>query len=229
MTGQSIINSLMFATDRLQTLTTDTDYRTMALDWVNRTLENISAQQDRWWWRFLEKTGEFDTIVNIMSYNLPDDIDTYKVLTIRDKTNDFPIKFIPIEKFDRIIGNPSESTGQPVWFTLWADVIKLYPVPAGIYTTDVRYIKKITLLTDDEDSTTDLPDKWTDVLLQGALVKAHNFDKDSQAMQICHRMYLDGLDAMKIENNTLIAHIRKTNSHRGQSLRQRDYDQSTLN
>lgn len=213
MTGQNFINSVMIDTDRYDNLTTDTTYRALVLDWANRVQKDISGKQDSFHWRWLEKTSTFNTVANQLSYDLPSDIDGYKILSLKQTTNDLKLYFIPQEEFDRLYPDPTEHTGNPVCYTLFANAIRLYPTPSSAIQITIRYVKTITALTDAAVSG-DIPAKWDDVVLEGILAKAYKFDKRLQESIDSFNKYIEGVERMKVDNEMIIDNIDVANSHR---------------
>ena len=72
LTGAGFIDNLMESVGKIQTKASDTNYRVIALNWLNRIVEDISSRQRHWKW--LEKTSTFDTVADQLSYDLPADI-----------------------------------------------------------------------------------------------------------------------------------------------------------
>ena len=214
MNGKDLIDSLMYDLDKFQNLTTDTDYRTMALDWINRIIDDIAAKQDQFHWRFLEATKTFSTVADQMSYDLPDDIDGYKILSLRDKTNDRKYTFIDQDDLDKNVPDPSESTGSPYLYTLWANALKLWPIPSSVFTAYLRYIKTMTTLQDNTTVTSEIPDKWKNVVLSGAKELAYTFDKRFTEASLMAVKYANGVNDMKIDNEMIIDRLITAKSHR---------------
>ena len=191
MTGEKFVDQLMYDTDRFQNLTTDTTYRTMALNWLNLAIKDLANEQVGYHWRDLEKTVEFPTVADQMSYDLPADIDTNKIYTVREKENDYKLNYIPQNDFDEAVPDSSVSSGIPRDYIVYAGVIRLYPVPDDAYTIYMRYIKIPTELADDDNST-DFSSKYDNVILNNALVRAFRFDKRLQEMafaQFCQTKF----------------------------------------
>jgi len=214
MTGEQFINEVMFETDRHQNLETDTIYREMALRWLNRVIKDISTRQTGFHWRFLEKTAYLETVAEQMSYSLPDDIDGYKILSVHRKDPEMKIDYVDQRIFDEFIPDPDTSSGNPDYYTLWGDAIKLWPIPSSdgqkIY---VRYIKEITTLADNDTGTNDIPQKWDDMVVQGILVRAFKYDGKVNEMALSQQEYERGLIRMEEENGLIIDAKRVARSH----------------
>ena len=212
MTGKDFVDNILYDSDRLQNLTADLTYRTMALGWLNLVLKDISSRQENYHWRFLEKTSYFDTEINQMSYDLPTDIDGYKIFSVRRADGDMRIDYVDQHIFDKYIPDPTTSGGNPDWYTLWAAQMKLWPIPGSVISIYRRYIKTITLLADNASSITDIPSKWDDVILAGALIKARRFDSKDYSIEKVD--YENGILRMKSDNSMILDYNNIAESHR---------------
>ena len=221
MTGASFIDEVMRQTNRIQNLTTDTDYRSIVLGWLNRTLKDIQTRQVGYHWRCLEKTSYFETEESVMSYDFPDDIDGYKIISLHRKDPEFPIGYVDQAIFDEFVPDPEAAgEGYADYYTLWAKSLKLWPIPGSTaYNVYIRYIKNFTALADD-DGVTDLDSKWDDVVISGTLAKALLFDQRPQEMALFTQEYEMGLQRMEDDNSMIIDNIPVARSHRGAPLRQ---------
>lgn len=213
MTGQQFINSVMIDTDRYVNLTTDTDYRAMCLDWLNRVLKNIASMQDGFHWRWLEKTATFPTVAAQMSYDLPSDIDSQKIVSVTQSETDFKLNFIAQEDLDSWLPDPTGTNGNPRMYTLYANSIRLIPIPNSVITITERYIKNITTLTDAAVSG-DTPTKWDDIIIQGILAKAYRFDKRKDDAADANNQFLLGIERMKTDNSQIIDDAPVAKDHR---------------
>lgn len=172
MDGKSFIDQMMYDMYKSSVLTTDTTYRAMCLNWLNLVLKDISTRQENFHYGFLEMTCYFTTVAAQASYDLPSTIDGYKVFSVRRLDGDVRLDYVDPHIMDKYVPDPTVSSGNPYNYTLWANSIKLYPVPSAAQDIYLRYIRTITLLTDSAASTTLIPAKWDDVILCGALAKA---------------------------------------------------------
>jgi hypothetical protein len=207
----------MIDTDRYDNLTTDTTFRALALDWLNRTLKNISAMQEGFHWRFLEATATFPTVAAQSSYSLPTDIDGHKVYTVTQTTDDRKLDFVPQDQVDKYLPDPTVSSGNPKAYTLWDSSIRLMPIPSSIITMTMRYVKTITALTDAAVSS-EIPAKWDDVVLQGMLAKAYKFDKRLDDAVDAQNHFLAGIERMKSDNAMVIDYVNIADSHKGLNI-----------
>ena len=214
MNGQDFINQIFEDLDKVDVQSTDTTYRAIVLNWLNRVLKNIATMQDGFHWRFLEKTATFETVEDQHSYDLPSDIDGYKVFDVRQKEDDIKIEYRTQQWFDENFPDPTVTGGNAYYYTLWASAIKLLPIPSSAFDVYMRYIKTPTALTDDSDSTTDVPSKWDDVIIQGVLAKAYKMERRLQDSLDAKNDFLAGIERMKSDNETIIDYNHVADSHR---------------
>lgn len=203
MNGAALINSVCYDVGKIQTVTTDTNLRLVILDWLNRTIRFISSKHKHWTW--LEKTAYFNTVASQMSYDMPSDIDLSgrKIFTLRQKDSPTKLTYIDQKYFDELEPNPT-GTGNPEFYTIYASNLRLYPIPASAIVIYERYLKTITSLTDASSSTTDIPEKFDEIILAGAKVHAFRmFPKwgDSKEQKI---IFEAGIDDMIRDNNVAL-------------------------
>jgi len=214
MTGKDFIDGLMEDVDRFDNKVADTTYRAIALNWLNRVLKNIATMQDGFHWRFLEVSATFPTVADQLTYSLPTDIDGYKIFDLRQQESDVKLIYKSQEWIDEYYPDPTNISGNPLVYTIFAKQYKLIPCPSGVITMYERYIKVITALTDSAASNTDVPTKWDDVIIQGALAKAYKFDKRLQDSIDAQNQFLAGIERMKLDNECVIDYTPIAKGHR---------------
>lgn len=193
----------------------DTDYRATALRWLNRVGKDITTRQNNWHWRWLEKTSTFPTVAAQSIYDLPTDIDTHKIFALHDRTNS-ERKYIykDMDWFRENFPVPSDHAGNAIFYTFYANSIRLVPVPAAVYTIYMDYISTLTALTDEVSSTWEIPAKYDDIVLDGVMVKAYKFEPELGDWKAQQALYESGLQRMITENMTMIDHLPVSGSHR---------------
>lgn len=146
--------------------------QTRLINWLNDAYLDICERQA---WPFLE--------VTLSSVNAPYTFtDLGRVLSVVDTTT-----FLTLEGVDRRVLTESwwdpTMTGSPLYWFLEGDVLKVYP----LNTTDsleIRYSKIPAALVNPTDTVV-LPDRFTNAIVDGAMVYAHrdddNYDLASQA------------------------------------------------
>jgi len=199
MTGQEFINSCMYDVGKIQVLTTDTNLRTIILDWLNRVLKDIGSRERHWYW--LEKTATFATVANQMTYDLPSDINGQRVISVRQKDTPAKLIYVPQRELDILEPKPDSYTGNPLYYTLYANDIRLFPVPSDAYTMYLRYMKTIIALTDSASSTTDIPPMFDEVILNGVKVHAYKYFPQWGNFEVARRDYEGGIINMKRDND----------------------------
>lgn len=216
MTGQQFLNFLCSKSGQIGLLdknVNDSSYRAFMLDCLNLVVKDIQNRQVNWHWRFLEKTATAPTVAAQMDYDLPTDIDTNKLFALYDRTQDRTYKYIPYELFIRLVADPSNNSGDTVWWTFWGKVIKLFPIPSSVITFYLDYVQLITALTDAATSC-EIPAKYDPVVIDGALVWAYKFDPEAGLWTAQQKAYEAGIKKMIDDNNSIINDGGETESHR---------------
>lgn len=147
-----------------------------------------------------------------MTYDLPADIDGLKLYSLKRKDPEYKLNYIPQDQLDDSIPDPSVSSGHPTVYTLWSSYVRLWPIPASEITMYLRYIKKITNFADDTTAN-EIPDKWEDVVLSGALVKAFRLDKRMNEMAFMQAEYDRGIERMQNDNEMIIDYKAVVGEH----------------
>ncbi len=217
MTGAGLLTDFLVLTDHNST---DTSYRALALKWLDLILKDISNRQINFQWRFLEVTDSFSTADGDFDYALATilaspklTIDTNKAIHVYDKTNDRTYKFVPYERFRRIIADETNNEGDPYIFSIWSEDLLLWPVPDAVVTAYIDYVRTIP---DAADSATVLviPDKYKKVIIDGMLYYAFQLDKDLGDPILQTKIYEAGISRMIKENADAPAEITQPVSHR---------------
>ena len=220
MTGATLLTNFLIRADKNSN---DTGYRALALIWLDDIIKDIQNRQTNFHWRFLEKTATASTVIDQHSYDLPSDIDTNKIIAIYDRTEDITYRFMPYERFVRYVADPSNSTGQSTIWTFFATTLRLYPVPDSEWTFFLDYIK---IMSDGADSsaTLDIPDKYKNIIIDGMLEKAFQFDPELGNTQIQRAIYEADVARMIMDNIQMPAEVQKSTSHRERYNRKGDLD-----
>lgn len=201
MNGSSLINSLMYDVGKIQVKTTDTNYRLMALEWCKRVVKDIQSRQPHWDW--LERTDTFSTTIDQLTYSLPDDIDGYRILSLKQTTSPTKLTFINQREFDYLEPKPTDSSGNPYIYTVWGNGIRLYPIPDAEITMIMRYLKNTTA-PDDGTTALDIPDKYEDIVLDGMKVPAFSYEPEWGNPVSQKVIYNSGIQRMIRDNSITI-------------------------
>ena len=204
MNGQSIINSIMYKTGKIQVLTTDTNYRTMVLDWLNDVKDDISSRHPHWNW--LEKTATFYTVADQMSYDRPGDMDLSGIKIVSLKQTESPTKLFYVNqgRFDELQPKPTDSSGNPYLYTVYSDAIRLWPVPNDAIQMTLRYMKINADDFTDGTDTSDIPEQYKKVILDGVLIDAFNYEPQWGNSDKARMAYEDGILRMMRDNDTAL-------------------------
>jgi hypothetical protein len=227
MTGAEYLDLLCGTTSQIGMLdcnVDDTEYRALVLQWANLVLQDIANRQTDWHYDFLEVTATAPSVSGQLDYDLPADIDGYKIFSVLDRTHNNTYRFCPHDKFLRFVPNPSLSEGSPYWYTVWADSLKLWPVPNSVFTIYLKYIKTMTELGDNTTACV-VPDKYKTVIIDGILMWAYKFDPKMGSSSEQARIYeygaggntgniKGGVQQMLLDQKTNINELGQTESHR---------------
>lgn len=210
--GEALINSLMYDVGKVQVLTTDTNYRVMALDWLNRILRDIAGRHSDWNW--LQKSATFNTVADQMSYDLPTDLldGGFKIYDMRQKESPSPIVYIDQRRFDELEPDPTDSSGNPFYYTLYADTLRLWPVPDDVYAIYMRYVKNITTMTDGA-TTCETPVQYDDVVVDGMKVHAFRYEPEWGDTTKQKIIYESGIQRMIRDNDLTLDDDGVTERH----------------
>lgn len=225
MTGQSILTDFLVLMDKNAD---DSDYRALALKWLNLVLDDIQNRQEGFHWKFLEKLGgTFNTAADDFDYALAtiaSDLDTDKIIAVYDKTYDRAYTYHPYEQFRRLIAaDETNESGEPRIWSIFGGQLLLWPVPDAVVSTSIDYVKVITAATDAATALL-VPDKYKAVILDGMLEWGFKFDPEMGNPVTQRQIYEDGIRRMKENNSSLEGDIPETRSHRDRYGRRGDVD-----
>ena len=226
MNANELILALLRRTDKNSD---DTEYKTLALDFLQETLDDISNRQEGFHWRFLEVLGTtFNTAEDDFDYTLTTiapNIDTTKFIHVYEKTNDITYRFLPYEIFRQFIADETNEGGTPRVCSIFAGELLLWPVPSSIVATYIDYIRTLTKPTEVDNETALLvPDKYRTVVFNGILMRALEYDPELGSKQDKEQEYERGIDRMKKDQAQIIAEDVVPISHRNKYMNHRTLD-----
>ena len=109
----------------------------------------LLAEVDRYY--FNEGRAYTETEANKAYYATPDDFQAMESLTITVNQSKYPLEPRTFQYIDSIdIGVAQD--GIPIWYAIYNRQFRLYPVPDAAYRLDLAFQKKLSDLTDDDDS-----------------------------------------------------------------------------
>ncbi len=212
MNGNTFIDEVMYSVGKIQTVSTDTNFRILATSWLNRVIKDIQTRQPRWRW--LEKTATFPTVVNQMSYDLPSDLQGGgdKIYDIRQKDSPVKLRYIDQGTLDLLEPDPGDSSGDPFHYTVFSDSLRLWPVPSSVMTMYIRYLKNITALADTATAN-EIPSQYDNVVIDGALVHAYRYEEGWGNPQTQIQLYEAGVARMIRDNAQVVGDDGVTLAH----------------
>jgi hypothetical protein len=145
----------------MQTRIADELHRT-DLGTSNRLTNAITAaikhfDRERWWFTEATTSASLTTSAGQATYPLPDDfkrLDSLK-LTINGSTRD--VVPMPYGQMDARDPGNAAARGPSRWWSIYGEVLRLYPIPDGIYVQTMSYQKHLVTLS----ATTDT-NAWVD-------------------------------------------------------------------
>lgn len=178
----------------------DTDIDTDFLnDAINEIYFNI-LNDSRVFWKFMEGTATFNTVVGQKDYTLSDiatDVDTIYSMYHTDG----PVKSLSRRELDQI-DYDAASTGVPYAYVEWDGTLSLYPTPSDVRQITVRYLKGATELADTTNETPLIPRKFQDILVVGTALNFYEMDEDTTRYDRAIGKYEKMLSDMMSKNET---------------------------
>lgn len=116
-------------------------------------------ERERWYFNEATTSASLTTSAGLATYSLPADfmkIDSLKVTINGWKCDADPMPYLEMDARDS--GN-SATQGPPKWWAVYADLLRLYPVPDGTYVQTLSYQKRLTTLSASTDT-----NAWVDDL-----------------------------------------------------------------
>ena len=183
-------------------ITTYAELKTNIADFLNRDdLTSVSStfvslaeadlnRQIRHWRQEKRSTAEIDTQYSAIPADMLEVIRFY--ITSGDTR---PLELISqAEMLDRKFRNLNTS-GQPAYYAVTAGELEVYPVPDGIYTSELYYFGKTPALSDSNTSNWIL-EHYPDAYLYGSLIHSAPYLKDDARIQVWAALYQNAIDAI---------------------------------
>lgn len=199
MTFLQMINAVLKKMDEatIAGVASHTNISGKVADWINFRFQEILS---RYRWSFLYKSSTFATAASDYDYSLAA-TDIRNIDRIWYQSNVTPKHLTPISLDDWMERYPDPvnfgSKGKPlVWCegpldNTGKNQVYLYPVPDAIYTLSYGYFKVVSDMSADADvpgvaagaGARIWPVLYDDVIVQGAMIDALNYNEDTQALQ----------------------------------------------
>lgn len=216
---QSIWNSMLLR--QKGNSSADTNFQALVTVWANEAAKEVwsgkGLEVSPDWW-FLQATYTFPTVVDQMTYDLPAELDSRKVFSLRQKEDGVTLIYIDQRVMDEKIPDPeTEGSGNPLWYTIYGrdattkkPYIRLLPIPSSIITMYLRfYMVMDEFDNSDSLSTIKLPDKYDSLLMDGILYKWYEYDPERGDANAKKAEFIDGIkkatEDNKVNDESLIA------------------------
>lgn len=183
-------------------ITTYAELKTNIADFLNRDdLTSVSStfvslaeadlnRQIRHWRQEKRSTASIDTQYSAIPADMLEVIRFY--ITSGDTR---PLELISqAEMLDRKFRNLNTS-GQPAYYAVTAGELEVYPVPDGIYTSELYYFGKTDALSDSNTSNWIL-EHYPDAYLYGSLIHSAPYLKDDARIQVWAALYQSAIDSI---------------------------------
>ena len=183
-------------------ITTYAELKTNIADFLNRDdLASVSStfvslaeadlnRQIRHWRQEKRSTASIDTQYSAIPADMLEVIRFY--ITSGDTR---PLELISqAEMLDRKFKNLNTS-GQPAYYAVTAGELEVYPVPDGIYTSELYYFGKTDALSDSNTSNWIL-EHYPDAYLYGSLIHSAPYLKDDARIQVWAALYQSAIDSI---------------------------------
>jgi hypothetical protein len=165
-------------------------------DWTNEVYLDICNSG---YWRFLESSASFNTVIGQESYSLANDCLPDRIISIRETSTPAILYRTDFKLID--VTQPDTSTmtnNTPISYYFFKNNLYLYPVPNSVITIRYRYYKIVTELVNPTDVPA-IPEQWKWVLVNGILVRANQYLQD-QNIGDSQIQYYNGLIQMRSAN-----------------------------
>lgn len=164
----------------------DIDSTDISDDTLNRFLgegyDQIVYSEKRW--PFYEVATTFDTVASTKDYTLAT-VGTSVTNGLREiaamRTDDHVLQYVGRDEGDIAYPLDTNTTGDPYWWSFWADTVRLYPTPDTATTVYVRAYKNPTAFgagVADSTEPSDLPDPFHIVVATYGVARAYEQQED---------------------------------------------------
>jgi len=164
------------------------------LTWINECIYDISMRGD---WPWLETNDTFATVATQQAYTLAS-ISTnemQEILFVIRSGKQFPIQHISQQEAFARWGDDFPD-GDPTWYYVAEEKVNLIPVPSGVETIKVFFVKPPTELTQGSDTFAWIG-TFHNLVSDFVEGKAWQQQEDFQKAQVAFNRYFDRLDEMR--------------------------------
>ena len=187
----------------------DIDSSDIADDTLNRFLgegyDVIVYSEKRW--PFYEVAATFSTVADTKDYTLAA-VGTSVTNGLREiaalRTDDHVLSFIGRDDSDSVYPLDVTTSGEPWYWSYWADTARLYPTPDAVYTVNVRGYKNPTAFgagSSDSTEPSDLPTPFHVVVAPYGVARAYEQQEDPQMAAQYFAIFNQELDNLKARHD----------------------------
>lgn len=181
---------------------TNSEFRTKALNWLQASENEICAM--RHWW-FLVAEQDFSYLSGTSAHDCPSDVES--VIDMYDASAN-PLEFVPERTYNDLF-RADATTGTPAYYTVqWRNStsrilrVSIWPVPSAATTGTIRYKLFPAVLTDSSGSHSRIPIDKRIVLYYDAICRASLDDERIQVDQSMKARRDEMLAAMIADQET---------------------------
>lgn len=164
------MNLLALRTEVLNRGFDSTQYGTRITQYLNDA-QNLVARRVNYYGD--QDLYVFPTVVGVNAYNWPANL--ARVQDLFDPVSGISIPYTSLRAMDN---SSQTATGAPAWYTIQGSAIRLYPIPDGVYTLNMRYWQMPPALVLDADVPS-IPADWHHMLWCYATWMCFEADDDS--------------------------------------------------
>lgn len=144
------------------------------LRWINDAMRDICLNNN-----LLEKKSTTAVVANQQDYSIPNDLLTLH--TVRYGT--LKLSAFSLQEADEFISQESANTGDPLYYSLWANTLSLYPIPTTAATSLTLFYTRTPLAVTSLADTPEIPAAYHLRLVEYCIAQAHELDADQEAYQ----------------------------------------------
>jgi hypothetical protein len=140
---------------------------------INDAYQDICSREA---WPFLEKQATMNTVATVATPVLPTDYnDAISLIIDASQTILVPIR---LDDFTKRFAGSLTQVGTPAYYYFVGQVLKLWPVPDGVYAITLSYVSTPAKLVNTTDVPL-LPDRHARAILLGAVASAYDMEDDT--------------------------------------------------
>lgn len=189
---------------RVQQRIRDTGYSSTEIKgFINDTVNDVFNEYRL---PFMETSQTYTLTANVSDITNGSGLPTNYVqaldLTLTSAGRERVLQYMDVRDIDNIYPDPDDTTAHPAnqptkWY-FYADTIKVYPVPNEAYTVSLRYFKKPTELSSDDD-VPEIPSEFRELLVVGAAYRVMQVKDNYDQAAILQNKYDEILQKLVVK------------------------------